>query len=256
MRITLHTPDTIYSNRHLPSWLSLCCAAGAVNGFAFLTCEQFVSHVTGAATRIGLEWHHVGLAAEYALVVASFIVGAIVSVVWIQARAFRGKRPRWATPLFFVSLILAVTGIAGHCGVMGLFGVRSADPPPLLLLCSLGFAMGLQNAAVASTTGLAVRTTHLTGPATDLGIHLGTAYFATGEERWAALRGAALRSGKILAFITGAGLSVPLVNLLGYLALLAPAGLVLLAAILSFTPTWSPSDFPHIRVGSSSAHAS
>lgn len=256
MTITLHTPDSIYSKRHLPSWLALCCAAGAVNGFAFLTCEQFVSHVTGTATRIGLEWHHVGLAAEYAVVVASFIIGAIVSVVWIQARAFRGKRPHWATPLFLVALILAGTGIAGHYGVLGLFGVRTADPPPLLLLCSLGFAMGLQNAAVASTTGLAVRTTHLTGPATDLGIHLGTACFATGEARQAALRGAALRSGKILAFITGAGLSVPLVNLHGYLALLAPAGLVLLAAILSFTPSWSPSDFPFRQVGESATRAS
>ena len=59
-------------------------------------------------------------------------------------------------------------------GVVNL--VTAQDPAPvgdvfsIFLLSLLAFAMGLQNAAVASTTGLAVRTTHLTGPATDLGI--------------------------------------------------------------------------------------
>lgn len=46
MQITLHTPETIYSPRHVPSWLLLACAAGIVNGFAFLMCQQFVTHVT------------------------------------------------------------------------------------------------------------------------------------------------------------------------------------------------------------------
>jgi uncharacterized membrane protein YoaK (UPF0700 family) len=104
--------------------------------------------------------------------------------------------------------------------------------------------MGLQNAAVASTTGLAVRTTHLTGPATDLGIHLGAVWLSTGDERRAALRGAALRGGKVLAFMAGAVLAVPLVRACGFLALVAPAAFVLAAAGLSFTTNWSPSDFP------------
>ena len=50
-----------------------------------------------------------------------------------------------------------------------------------MLLSILSFAMGLQNAAVATSTGLLVRTTHLTGPATDLGIHLVELCFVKGE---------------------------------------------------------------------------
>jgi uncharacterized membrane protein YoaK (UPF0700 family) len=111
----------------------------------------------------------------------------------------------------------------------------------------LAFAMGLQNAAVASTTGLSVRTTHLTGPATDLGIHLGTAFFASGSERRDSLKGAALRIGKIVAFVTGAGVALPLADRLGYLMLLAPAALVSFAVVLSFLPDWSPSDFTFQR---------
>ena len=253
MEITLHTPDTIYSPRHVSSWLLLAGAAGAVNGVAFLMCEQFVTHVTGTVTRMGLEWLHVGLAAEYATVLVSFVAGAAASVVAIQAQARRGRRPRWATPLVTVALILVGVAVAGHTGVFGRFGgTHAADPPPVLLLTLLAFAMGLQNASVASTTGLAVRTTHLTGPSTDLGIHLGAACLATGAERRQALRGAALRGGKVVAFMLGASLSVPLVGAFGYLALLTPAVFILVAAVLSFVPDWSPSDFP-FRAGDGSA---
>lgn len=57
MEVVLHKPDTIYSRRHVPSWLLLSAAAGLVNGFAFLMCEHFVTHVTGTVTRLGLEAH-------------------------------------------------------------------------------------------------------------------------------------------------------------------------------------------------------
>ena len=248
MTATLHSPETIYSLRHVPSWLLLAAAAGAVNGFAFLMCQQFVTHISGTVTRMGLEWPVVGLAAEYAAVVVSFIVGAATSVVAIQARANRGKRPRWATPLVSVAVILLGVVGAGQLGVFGQFGVTlAADRPPVVLLSILAFAMGLQNAAVASTTGLAVRTTHLTGPATDLGIHLGVACFTTGSARHEALRGVGLRGGKILAFMTGAGLMVPLAAAVGYLALLVPSLFILIAAALSFSIHWSPSDFPFRR---------
>jgi uncharacterized membrane protein YoaK (UPF0700 family) len=247
MHIALHTPDKIYAPRHVPSWLALACAAGSVNGFAFLSCEEFVSHITGTSTRVGLEWHHLGLAAEYALVLGGFIAGAIASVIWLQARACRGKRPRWATPLCAVALILAGVAAAGHAGYFGPFGRQVTGEPPFILLSMLAFAMGLQNAAVASTTGLSVRTTHLTGPATDLGVHLGTAFFASGNERRDALKGAGLRLGKIVAFVVGAGVAVQLADRLEYLMLLAPASLVSFAIVLSFLPDWSPSAFPYQR---------
>jgi uncharacterized membrane protein YoaK (UPF0700 family) len=248
MNITLHTPETIYAPRHVPSWLLLAGAAGFVNGWAFLMCEQFVTHISGTVTRVGLELPHVSLLAIYSVILISFILGAATSVITIQARAMRGKKPRWATPLFLVALILVGVAAAGHVGYFGKFGgTLAADRPPMLLLSILAFAMGLQNAAVASTTGLAVRTTHLTGPATDFGIHLGVAVISNGKERASALRGAALRGGKIMAFLLGAGLSQPFSQSFEYLALVIPAGCVLIATMLSFTAAWSPSDYPFRR---------
>lgn len=248
MDITLHSPETIYAPRHVPSWLLLAGAAGMVNGWAFVMCEQFVTHISGTVTRVGLEFPVAGLLIDYAAIVISFVAGAATSVIAIQARALRGKRPRWATPLLTVALILVAVAWAGEAGWFGTFGgTLTADRPPVTLLSILAYAMGLQNAAVASTTGLAVRTTHLTGPATDLGIHMGVAAIASGSERTAALRGVALRGGKVLAFLLGAGFAQPLTGYLDYSALLAPAGSILVAALLSFSVNWSPSDFPFRR---------
>ncbi len=135
MRVTLHTPETIYARRHLPSWFLLAAAAGLVNGFAFLSCQQFVSHVTGTVTRMGLEWPHVGLAAEYTAVLLCFIAGAVTAVIVIQTRARRIGRVRWATPLLSVALILVGVAVAGE--VAGLDPYQSkvaSDSPPILLL--------------------------------------------------------------------------------------------------------------------------
>lgn len=235
MDTTLHTPETIYSARHVPSWLMLAASAGAVNGFAFMMCEQFVTHLSGTFTELGLEGWRPAFILDSAAIILSFIAGAVASVSVLHARASRGDRPRWATPLVSVTLLLIAVAFAGRIGLFGpIGGDLKGTEPPILLLSLLSFAMGAQNAAVAATTGLAVRTTHVTGPATDLGIHLATAMFARGKERQKALRGAYLRGGKIIAFAGGAALSVPLTASLDYLALLVPAAGIALATILSF----------------------
>ena len=244
MQVTLHTPDTIYTPRHVPSWLLLAGAAGFVNGFAFLACQQFVTHVTGTVTRAGLELSELAVAAEYAVVFLSFVLGAAAAVVLARYRAGEGGRDRWATPLLCVVFILVLVALSGHFGLYGKFGgTLATDPPPVVLLSLLAFAAGLQNATVASTTGMSVRTTHLTGPTTDVGMLLGAACFSTRAERRAALAGAALRGGMVVAFALGAGLSVPATGRFGYLALLVPTAFVLVAVALSFVPEWSPSDF-------------
>jgi uncharacterized membrane protein YoaK (UPF0700 family) len=242
---TLHTPETIFTARHVPSWLLLAAAAGFADGFAFLTSQQAVSYMTGIATRVGVEYRDVGIAAEYGLVFLSFLAGAAASFAVITWRARTGGRDRWAVPLFVVAGITAGVAVAGELRAFAPFGTgRAADPPPVTFLSLLAFAAGLQNGSVSATTGMAVRTTHLTGPTTDMGLLLGAALMTAGAERWAALRGAALRAGIALAFVVGAGLAVPLAGRLGYLALLVPAGFVVAAGVLSFLPDWSPSDFP------------
>ncbi len=229
--LALHKPETIFSLRHAPSWLLLAMSAGSVNATAYLACQRFVTHVTGTATHVGL-YRGSWLVADYAAVLLAFVAGAMASVLAIDGRYHRGKRPLYDLPLFVVSFILVLVGLLGAAGVFGAFGGEAQ--PDFLFLSLLSFAMGLQNAAVATSTGLVVRTTHLTGPATDLGIHLANAMYTGGETRRTALRGAMLRGGKIVSFVGGAAITVPIATYAGFLTFLIPAGLVLVASALSF----------------------
>jgi uncharacterized membrane protein YoaK (UPF0700 family) len=242
MSVALHTPNTIYSARHMPSWMLLAFAAGSVNAGALLACQRYVTHVTGTATRIGVDAGTPPLLIDYVIVLVCFLVGAMTSVLALQGRRARGKEPLWALPLVIVAGVLLVAAVIGATGAFGPFGSTVETAGDFFLLSILSFAMGLQNATVATSTGLAIRTTHMTGPTSDLGVHLATAFFEQGEARRAALRGAALRAGKLASFILGGAAMIPLAARMQYLSFVVPAVVVLVAAGLSFVPSWSPSD--------------
>lgn len=80
----------------------------------------------------------------------------------INARAHRGRRPLDAAPLLIVAGATAGVALAGHARLLGAFGGEVDQAGDFVLLSALSFASGLQNAAVATSTGLLVRTTHLT----------------------------------------------------------------------------------------------
>lgn len=232
--LRLHEPEQIFSFRHVPSWLMLAFAAGCVNAVALIACARFVTHVTGTVTLLGVEFTRVGIMIDFAIVLACFVAGAALASVLINGRACRGRRPLYEVPLCLVALGTAGVGLAGHAGLLGDFGGTVDEAGDFVLLSVLAFASGLQNAAVATSTGLLVRTTHLTGPATDLGIHLAELGYLRGEPKRRALLHALLRGGKLVAFAAGALAGAALAHELEFLALLVPAVLVLISNLRSF----------------------
>lgn len=237
--VTISAPEVL-SLRHGPSWMILALAAGATNAGAFLACQRFVTHVTGTVTRVGLDVGSWSLVAEYGLVLGAFVLGAFLSVFAIQGRTLRGLPARPWAPMAGVAGLLAAAALAGDAGLFGAMGGPVEEGADFALLCVVALAMGLMNATVASSTALAVRTTHMTGPATDAGVSLGVALFSRGAERAQALRLAALRGGKVLAFALGAAVMVELVGALNYLAFLVPASLVAAATLRSFVADATP----------------
>lgn len=224
----------VLSRKHFSSALVLAMSAGAVNAGALAVCDRFVAHVSGNLTLMGVDAGKWWLFAEYALVLVAFILGAMASVMAIQGRTLMGKLPVPAVPLFAtVGILLAAAGL-GALGVFGPAAGVSEESGDFALMSILAFAMGLMNASVASSTTFTLRTTHMTGPATDFGVGLGTAWYSRGEERRQALRLAALRGGKILSFAVGAAFMFPLTQVVGYWAFAAPAVLVVVATLRSF----------------------
>jgi uncharacterized membrane protein YoaK (UPF0700 family) len=230
----LHKPETIFSLRHLPSWMLLTGSAGMVNATAFLATERFVTHVTGTVTRIGMAAANFWLVVDFVIVLVSFILGAMAASCVLDVRAEHGKQPLYPLPLFSAAALIAAAGISGQLGWLGPFGGTVDQPADFVLLSILSFAMGLQNGAVATSTGMVVRTTHLTGPATDLGLGLAELIFAAGERRKQVRRNVGLRAAKIISFVLGAALAVPLSRAFQYGAFLVPAAAIAVANVMSF----------------------
>lgn len=233
---TVLSREEVLSWHHFPSMLVLAASAGAVNAGGLGVAERYVSHVTGTLTLIGTDFGEWFLMFEYLLVLMAFIFGAATSVAAVQGRAMRGKQPVPIFPLLGTALALLATAALGEWGYFGEIGGRAEETGDFAFLSVLGFAMGLLNATVASSTALAVRPTHMTGPTTDFAVAMATAWYSVGEERLAHLKLAGLRGGTIVAFVVGAAVMFPLLHRLGFEAFALPAALVLFAAERSFAP--------------------
>lgn len=237
MRLKSLVPSAeIAAGRNRGTWMALSFAAGTVNATALLCCQRYVTHVTGTLTRIGLHTMDWELAADYFVVFLCFVLGAMAAVLLLDGRRLRGLPALPWLPLLTVAVILTVCAFAGRAGLFGRFGTDVETEHDFLLLSLLSLAMGLQNASVGNATGSLVRTTHATGPATDLGVALAFLLVRNlpAEHRLAARRTAILRGGKLAAFVVGAAAAAFYVPHLGYLSFFVPAIVCAVVAIAVF----------------------
>lgn len=224
----------VNAKRALLLWMALCVAAGATNVIAFIACNRFVTHVTGIATTIGLDAADFEHAIDYSLVLLSFIAGACASEFVLGTGPIRRGMSR---ALLCVAAILGSVAVAGRLDAFDAFTQGVEDPRTFVFLGALAFAMGLQNGSIATATGGRVRTTHMTGPATDLGVALARLTSHSRKERVNASQLVRLRTIKLSGFILGAALGAVAARF-EYLALLLPATICALVAVVlaRFTP--------------------
>ncbi|MEN4904753.1 YoaK family protein [Luteimonas sp. TWI1416] len=199
----------------LPRWVwvgavTLACIAGMVNVTGYLGFEHLaVSHLTGTTSLLGAaladgDWRSVRHL--WAMLIA-FSIGAMLSGLIIQDSALRlGRRYGVALALESALLLAAVP-------------LFSSQPLHGALLAAM--ACGLQNAMVTTYSGAIVRTTHLSGMFTDLGIGLG--HLIRGKPL--PMRRLTLSGLIITGFLGGGVLGTWLFRALHYHALLIPAAL-------------------------------
>ena len=180
----------------------LAVAAGIVNASGFLAFGKLVANVTGHATSFGLAV--AGAPGNSALVIGAwllaFLGGATSAGLLMRPLQRRGWTFVYAPPmglelvLLFISMFLADWAIED----------RSWKPYAVALLA---FAMGVQNATVTMASGAIVRTTHLTGIFTDIGLNIARVVSGVeGQERRKALRTLGLHAAISAGFIGGAAL--------------------------------------------------
>lgn len=205
----------------------LCFVAGATNAGGFLAVGRYTSHMTGVVSSIAdnLVLGQVALVLGGVASLLAFMGGA-ATTAWIVNWCLRQHlSSAFGMPLLLEAVLLLIFGLfgAGINFYAGLF-----VPLTVLVLC---FIMGLQNALITKISNSEIRTTHVTGLVTDLGIELGKLIYLNrlpGEKKVLAnRRKLRLHLTLVSSFFIGGLVGAVGFKLLGYVSTVALAALLL-----------------------------
>jgi len=209
----------------------LAFVAGAANAGGFLAVGQYTSHVTGMLSALAdhLVLGQLALVGAGLASVLAFMLGAM-STAWIVNWGLRRQlRSAYGLPLLVEAVLLLVFGLFG--AALSLWHTLIL-PVTVLLLC---FIMGLQNAVITKISQARIRTTHVTGLITDLGIELGKLLYVNRHPDMAPVRADRQRlrvhAQLVLSFLIGGVAGAAGFNYLGYISTL-PLALMLLLLVL------------------------
>lgn len=183
--------------KQLPRWVEyggflLALLAGSINAVGLLEFHhQAVSHLTGASSLLGVRLGYLDFAAVFQIitVLAGFVLGATISGVLLEHPALKmGRHYSSVLLLEGCLLCLAIYTLEQHSDV----GHYLASA-----------ACGMQNAMVTTYSGAVIRTTHLTGMFTDLGLMIGARLRGVPFDRRRALLYVILISGFISGSLLG-----------------------------------------------------
>ena len=209
----------------------LAFVAGAANAGGFLAVGQYTSHMTGMLSALAdnLVLGQLALVGAGLASVLAFVFGAM-STAWIVNWGLRRQlRSAYGLPLLVEAVLLLVFGLFG--AAMSLWHTLIL-PVTVVLLC---FIMGLQNAVITKISQARIRTTHVTGLITDLGIELGKLLYVNRHPDMAPVRADRQRlrvhAQLVLSFLVGGVAGAAGFKYLGYISTL-PLALMLLLLVL------------------------
>lgn len=203
----------------------LAFVAGAINAGGFLAVGYYTSHMSGIVSSIGdfLVLHKWAAALMSVISVLSFFSGAVTSSLLINWARRKGLHSEYALTLMLEAVLLL------------LFGLLARDVQvTVALLC---FTMGLQNSLITKISHAEIRTTHVTGIVTDLGIECGRYLFerTTHTEARFHLKKVVLLSRLLTGFLAGGIVGALVFKWAGFISVL-PFSLLL--AIIATGPVW------------------
>jgi uncharacterized membrane protein YoaK (UPF0700 family) len=139
---------------------------------------QYTSHMSGMLSSIAdnLVLGRVTLAIAAAGAIVAFVSGAMTTAVLVNWGLRRHLHSAYGLPLFLESVALLVFGVAGAS--IGVYEPLFV-PLTVVILC---YIMGLQNAVITKISRAEIRTTHVTGLVTDIGIELGKLVYINPRE--------------------------------------------------------------------------
>lgn len=147
----------------------LAAIGGFVNSAGFVLIGSFTSHVTGNVGRLAGDIASADVTAATAALgmIVAFFLGAFFASLGVESSVLGRKEKAVALMLLVEAALLVLFMMASRVSFFSA-RARGMDLNAAVLCC----AMGMQNSLVTRLSGAVVRTTHLTGVVTDLGIEL------------------------------------------------------------------------------------
>ena len=216
--------------------LTLAFVAGAINAGGFLAVGQYTSHMTGVVSSVAdqMVLGHWDLVPAGLAALLAFVLGAMSTAWMVNWGLRRGLHSAFGLPLLLEALALLLFGLFG--AVIDLMDTWFL-PLTVVLLC---FIMGLQNAVITKISRAEIRTTHLTGLVTDLGLELGKLLYVNRHPEHTPVRAnrdkLRLQSRLVGGFFIGALAGAWGFKHLGFVSTLPLTGLLLL---LVWRPLWA-----------------
>lgn len=216
----------------------LAFVAGAANAGGFLAVGQYTSHMTGMLSSVAdnLVLGQMTLAVAGLGALLAFLLGAMTTAWLVNWGMRKGLRSAYGLPLILEAAALLVFGLFG--AAMGLVA-HVFLPLTVVLLC---FIMGLQNAVITKISHSVIRTTHVTGLVTDLGLELGKLLYVNrldGQPPVRANRARLLVHSQLIAAFLLGGLAGALgFKHLGYISTVPLAALLLLLVLRPAVDDW------------------
>jgi uncharacterized membrane protein YoaK (UPF0700 family) len=153
--------------QRLPRWAwfgtgILAFIAGLINAAGYLGFRhQSISNMTGNSSLLGIALGDAdsAQAAHWVFTLAAFVIGAMLSGMIVQQSTLQLGRRYGVALMLESALLFAAVPLLSASNSVGLY------------LASM--AVGLQNGLVSTYSGTLIRTTHVTGFFTDLGVYIG-----------------------------------------------------------------------------------
>lgn len=215
-------PRSFLHNLRLASMLSF--VAGMVNINGVLSINTLTTNVTGHFAFFAEQFVEARYrqALTFIIFTLFFLLGAFICNFMVELVLRARPTISHAAPMLLEMSILVVVAFSG----------QGLSVSPAVIACSLLFAMGVQNALVTKISKATVRTTHLTGLFTDLGIELSQLFFYRGQaEKHKLARSIYLRITIIAFFFSGGVIGGYLYHHFALKALLFAAGSLVIAML-------------------------
>ncbi len=216
-----------YTRGNISIWMTLAFQAGLLNIGGFMACHRFVSHITGFATHFGHELVQADSSQALGMLVVPvfFLIGAMISGQLVDIRLKLHKNPRYYFTFGIIFFLICSVYVLGILGYFGGFSESMELSKNYILLVLLCLTCGIQNGTITTVSKSIVRTTHLTGITTDLGIGIVRLLNRKnlGEEVTNESSANMMRFGIILFFIIGSAFGGLVFNKFGYGGFVVPA---------------------------------